>query len=81
MVMMFLMKIRLYNEDLPYRFGVHISSVSRNFHRILDVVFVYTSSLIKWPDRETARNDAIQFLEVFQAVFNYYRLFESTCIF
>ena len=55
MVMMFLMKIRLslYDEDLAYRFGVHVSSVSRTFHRVLDVMFVYTSSLIKWPDRET----------------------------
>lgn len=57
MVLMFLMKIRLslYDEDLAYRFGVHVSSVSRNFHRVLDVLFVYTSSLIKWPDRETLR--------------------------
>ena len=57
MVMMFLMKIRLssYNEDLAYRSGVHISSVSRNFHRVLDVMLVYMSSLIKWPDRETLR--------------------------
>ena len=57
MVLMFLMKLRLnlFDEDLAHRFGIHQSSVSRNFHRVLDVMFTCTSSLVKWPDRETLR--------------------------
>ena len=57
MVMMFFLKIRLslYDEDIAYRFGVHVSTVSRNFHRVLDIMFVYTSGFIRWPDRETLR--------------------------
>ena len=54
---MFLMKLRLnlFDEDLAFRFGIHQSSVSRNFHRLLDIMFTCTSNLIKWPDRETLR--------------------------
>ena len=54
MILMFLMKIRLnlFNEDLGYRFGVHHSTVSRNFHKVLNVMSVRTAHLIKWPDRE-----------------------------
>jgi len=52
---MFILKLRLnlFDEDIAYRFGVHASTVSRNFHRVLDVAFVKTAHLIKWPDRET----------------------------
>lgn len=35
-----------------FSFGVHPSTVSRNFHRILDVMFVKTAELIKWPERD-----------------------------
>ena len=53
-VMMFLMiRLSLYEEDLTYRFGVHASSISRTFDRVLDVMFAYTSNLIKWPGKET----------------------------
>jgi len=57
MVLMFFLKIRLnlYDEDIAYRFGVHVSTVSRNFHRVLDVLYVYTTDCIRWPDRETLR--------------------------
>lgn len=57
MILMFLMKIRLnlFDEDLGHRFGVHYSTVSRNFHKILDVMFVRTAHLIAWPDRDTLR--------------------------
>ena len=56
-ILMFLMKIRLhlYDEDLAYRFSVHRTTVSRNFHRVLDVMAAKTSHLIKWPDRDTLR--------------------------
>ena len=52
---MFFMKIRLnlFDEDIGYRFGVHPSTVSRKFHRVLDVIAARTAHLIKWPDRDT----------------------------
>ncbi len=55
MLIMFFMKLRLnlFEEDIGYRFGVHPSTVSRNFHRVLDVVAARTTHLIKWPDRDT----------------------------
>lgn len=57
MVVMFFMKIRLnlYDDDLAYRFSVHRTTVSRNFHKVLEVLDVKLSHLIKWPDRETLR--------------------------
>lgn len=57
MVMMFFLKMRLnlFDEDIAERFGVHKSTVSRNFHRVLDVMAVKTAHLLKWPDRETLR--------------------------
>lgn len=57
MMVMFLMKLRLnlFDEDIGYRFCVHRTTVSRNFHKVLDVMDVKLSHLIKWPDRETLR--------------------------
>ena len=57
LLIMFLMKIRLnlFDEDLADRFQVHVSTVSRNFHRVLDVLYAKLASLIKWPDRETLK--------------------------
>ena len=57
MIVMFLMKIRLnlFDEDIGFRFSVHRTTVSRNFHKVLDVMYVKHSHLIKWPDRETLR--------------------------
>lgn len=54
---MFFMRIRLnlVEEDIGYRFGVHQSTVSRNFHKVLDVMDAKLSHLIKWPDREILR--------------------------
>ena len=43
------------NLRIGFRFGVHPSTVSRNFHHVLDVMFVNTAPLIKQPDRETLR--------------------------
>ena len=56
-VLMFFMKLRLNlaDDDLAYRFGVNQSTVSRNFHRILDIMFVKTQSLIHWPSRDALR--------------------------
>ena len=50
-VVMFLMKLRLnlLDEDIAYRFRVHQSTVTRNFHDVLKVAAVKTSFLIQWP--------------------------------
>lgn len=55
--LMFFLKLwlGLFDEDIGFRFGVHPSTVSRNFHRILDVMFIKTTPLIKWPDRDVLR--------------------------
>ena len=52
---MFLIKLRLnlFDEDIAFRFGVHQTTVSRYFHRVLDVMAVKTKHLIRWPDRQT----------------------------
>ena len=41
---MFLMKLHLnlFDEDLVQRFGIHSSTVSRNYHRVLDIAFEAT---------------------------------------
>ena len=55
MITMFLMNLRLnlFDEDIGYRFSVHRTTVSRNFHKVLDVMDTKLSHLIKWPDRQT----------------------------
>ena len=54
---MFLMKVRLnlHDMDLAYRFNTSQSTVSRNFHKVLDVLAVRLAHLIVWPDRTTLR--------------------------
>ncbi len=56
-IVMFFMRIRLnlVEEDIGYRFGVHQSTVSRNFYKVLDVMDVKLSHLIKWPERQILR--------------------------
>ena len=53
--LMVLMKLRLnlLNEDLGYRFGVASSTVSRNFHKWLEVMYMRLKPMIRWPDKET----------------------------
>ena len=57
MVLMFLMKLRLnlFDGDLAQRFGVHPSTVSRYFHRVLDIAYEATAFLIQWPERDVLR--------------------------
>ena len=52
-----LMKLRLslYDQDIAYRFGVHQTTISRNFRRWIDVMFIRLKPLIKWPGREELR--------------------------
>ena len=56
-IVMFFLKLHLnlFDEDIGYRFGVRPSTVSRNFHQILDVAATKTSFLINWPDRDVLR--------------------------
>uniref|UniRef100_A0A1X7VFX8 Transposase Helix-turn-helix domain-containing protein n=1 Tax=Amphimedon queenslandica TaxID=400682 RepID=A0A1X7VFX8_AMPQE len=43
--------LNLFEEDLAFRFSVHVSTISRLFHEMLDIFYV-TRHLIKWPQRE-----------------------------
>ena len=49
------LRLNLLDEDLAHRFGVHKSTASRNFHRILDIAAAKTSFLIKCPERDVLR--------------------------
>ena len=51
---MFMMKLRLnpFDEDIAFRFEVHRSTVSRNFHRVLNIAYSKTKFLICWPERD-----------------------------
>ena len=52
-VCMVLMNLRLNlgDQDLAYRFGVNQSTVSRYFHKWLDVMYTKLSCLVFWPER------------------------------
>ena len=51
---MFSMKVclDLFDEDLAYRYSIHWTSVSRTFHRVLDVLYAGLSFLVKWPEQD-----------------------------
>lgn len=52
-IMLFLkIRLNLFDEDIAFRFDVHSSTVSRNFHRVLDILAVKTAPLIKWLERD-----------------------------
>ena len=46
------LRLNLHSEDLAYRFGVSLSSVSQIIHRWLDIVYARLNVFIRWPDRE-----------------------------
>ena len=52
--LMILMKLRLNlaDQDWAYRFGVHQSTVSRNFRKWIDVLYGRLHPLILWPECE-----------------------------
>jgi len=56
-VMMFLIKLRQNHEDedIGYRFGVHCSTVVKNFHRVLEVMYVRSMFMVQWPRAEILR--------------------------
>ena len=53
-LMMTLMRLRLNltTKDLGYRFNVHNSTISRIFNRVINIMSVRLSKLIRWPDRD-----------------------------
>ena len=56
-VLLFLMKrcLNVMDEDLAFRFGVHQTTISRNFHRVLNGMYVRLYNLVMWPDRGVLR--------------------------
>ena len=46
------LRLNLHVKDVAYRFGVSIPTVSKIFHKWLDVLFYRLGKLIKWPERE-----------------------------
>ena len=67
MLIMFFLKVRLnlFDEDIAHQFRVHPSTVSRNFHRVLDVAAAKVAPLIKWPEREVLRQTVPEFSHKF----------------
>ena len=51
---MVLLKLRLNlnDQDIAYRFGVHQTTVSRNFRKVMSVLYNRLKPLIRWPERE-----------------------------
>ena len=49
-----MMKLRLTtaHKDLAYRFGVHVSRVTKIFHYWIDIMSRELQQLISWPDHE-----------------------------
>ena len=52
-----MMKLRLAtpHKDLAYRFGVHVSRVTKIFHYWIDIMSRELQQLISWPDHELVR--------------------------
>ncbi|XP_066263592.1 uncharacterized protein [Branchiostoma lanceolatum] len=53
-----LMKLRLniFHQDLAYRFGVHMSTISRTVHQVVDLLYaLLVPTAVIWPDREELR--------------------------
>ncbi len=56
-LLLFFMKLRLAlpHQDLAYRFGIHMTKVTRVFHCLLDITSRELNRLIHWPDRGIIR--------------------------
>ena len=53
-LIMVLLKLRLnlMDQDIAYQFGVHQTTVSRNFRKVMNVLYSRLKPLIRWPERE-----------------------------
>ena len=49
------LRLNLHSEDLAFRFGVSLSSVSRIIHKWLDIMYARLNVFIRWPEREVIR--------------------------
>ena len=56
-LLLVMMKLRLatMHKDLAYRFGIHVSRVTKIFHHWIDVMSRELQQLISWPDHELVR--------------------------
>lgn len=56
-----LMKLRqaMTNQDLGYRFHIHLTRVSKIFHLWIDAMVTQLSPLVKWPDRGMIRSTVV----------------------
>ena len=43
------------HKDLSYRFGIHVSRVTKIFHHWIDVMSRELQQLLSWPDHEFVR--------------------------
>ena len=41
------------NQDLAYRFNVHLTKVTKIFHRWVDIMAMNLKPLICWPEKDT----------------------------
>ena len=46
------LRLNLNVKDIAYRFGMSVPSVSKIFHKWLDILFNRLGKVIKWPERE-----------------------------
>ena len=58
-LLLVLMKLRLAipNQDIAYRFKIHVTKVSKVFHTWIDIISRELSQLIVWPDRGCIRDN------------------------
>ena len=55
LIVLIKLRLNLGFQDLAFRMGISISTVSRRFHEALDIMAVRLRSLIHWPEREELR--------------------------
>ena len=66
-------------QDLACRFKVQCSTISHNFHSVLDILYIELKSLISWPDRDTQRRtmpmNFRQYCPSCVVIINYFEIF------
>lgn len=46
------LRLNLQDQDLGYRFGVHQSTISKYFSKVVDTMYTRLSPLVKWASKE-----------------------------
>jgi len=49
------LRLNLTNEDLGYRFKLHRCTITKIFHKWLNIMYTKLAPLIAWPDRQSVR--------------------------